>query len=254
MQLTPPEKLEKEMLRRWPTLDGYTVHMRELRSSWPEWCYLPMSVSLALVTHGADKHFAELYLEQIGVDTIYKLSAIIPWRLDKRIYIFDRTFSRQIQRPAPAVSEIISALIKLPSPCVYISDPPGLDKCKGVFCFLESQQDRPEMMELRLHYLFEDETLATVYAVLNPQRPLVIRASDDQDKSRAQSCKDVALAHINMLMYLCGDNPDIVRVDKPRTIERSGLKLAVRPDIYRVGFETGMMLRKKAAKELGRAL
>ena len=249
VQLTPPEELEKEMLRRWPTLDGYTAHMRQLNLAWPRWCYLPMSVSLALATHGLDKHFAELYLKEIGTDIIYKLSAIIPWRIEKRIYMFDKTFARHIQRPVLNVSEVVSALKKIPSPCVYISEPPGLDNCQGVFCFLDSQRDRPETVELRLHYLFADGTVIAVYTVLDPDHILRFRAEDEQDKVKAQLCKDNAYSHLCMLMYLCEENTDIVRfTSRLRTIKRGGLALAVHPDVYHVGYETGIALRKKAAQ------
>lgn len=251
VQLTPPERLEKEMLHRWPTLDGYTAHMRELKESWPEWCYVPMSVSLALATYGADEAFAKLYLEQIGTDNIYKLSAIIPWRIEKRIYIFDRTFSRQIQRPHLDADKLISALPNIPAPCVYISEPPGLDECQGVFCFLESQKDRPDTMEVRLHYLFEDDTIVALYAVLNPGRPVIFKGSDEQNKSKVWLCKESAITHMTMLLYLCDDNPDIVRYNpRNRTIDKGGLKVAAYPDIYRVGFEIGGALRKKATEEL----
>lgn len=69
-EITAPEQLEKAMLAAYPDLDERIEHMLPLKDElhWPDWCYLPMSASYAIVTGGADVPIAERFMANRGLN------------------------------------------------------------------------------------------------------------------------------------------------------------------------------------------
>ena len=162
MKLSAPERLEKKILKLYPTLDEYTAFMLEAKEKvgWPDWCYLPMSASFALVTNGAEPPFAQMYMQNAGYGEMLALSAIIPWRLHKPVYRFDKSVLID-SNELPALSG--SLLHRMPYPGIYLEDSFGIDGCCGVFIFLEWDAKDPEITELRAHYLFADGKIIPIY-------------------------------------------------------------------------------------------
>lgn len=261
--LTPPERLERDMLQAFPDLDALTADMLTLKGQvgWPDWCYLPMSAAFAIVTGGADKAIAQRYIAATGMDTFRRLATVIPWRLAKVVYRFDPALTDELTRddgnPLDAPVELLT---RLPYPCVYIEHPPGLDNCDGVFAFLEWDERYPDAVELRLHYLFGDGALICIHhhyadnktklyqdmALNNARLARVIgdAIAEDGGDARYEACARASFAHINMLLYLCSEEPDVIRdAPQPRQRGRGAVKSAAWPDVVRVGGYIGSVIR-----------
>lgn len=250
--LTPPEILEREIIKTHPDLDEFIAELIKLKDElqWPDWCYLPMSVSYAIITNGAEEAFAKRYMANLGVSHLHKMSAIIPWRLNKAIYDFDEGLIKNILNQ-DCDNVLAAAVQKMPYPCVYISNPPEIENCAGVFFFLDWERQYPEMMELRGHYLFNDGSMIGVaHAWKNDKEKLSFEPNTNYDKpqngdllskveinrKRYKQCQTMFPKHTNLLLYLCSENTDIVRSGiEPKKRGKGKIKTAAHPDVFIVG-------------------
>ena len=243
-KLTPPEIIEAEMLKSFPDLDNFTAHMLNAKEEnpWPDWCYLPMAASYAIVTKGADEKFAQRYMVNLGYGSFLKLSAIIPWRKSKRIYTFDEGLMERIQdEPTDITAENLHAI---PCPCVYIERPaPYIDDCEGVFFFLEWDYRYPEATEIRAHYLFSDGMVKSIYDQLTPNHTKLaidimrnnartaknvdVGEGTPLDMKRFKSCRDAFPKYTQLLGYLCSGKAHIEHMgEEPRQRRRGQLMVA----------------------------
>lgn len=263
--LTPPERLEKYLLRTYPALDANIESMLTAKDEmhWPNWCYLPMGASYAIVSNGAEDGIAQRYIANRGLNDLEAMSAIIPWRLHKVIYRFDPDLTAELTAQDTLPGDIPAALLQhMPYPCVYIANPPGVDGCDGVFAFLEWDHRYPQAMELRMHYQFFDDrivqlfyqyaddhdALASQFAANNAStaRKLANEAgvTDEVTINRWQQCVDQLPKHLSLLVYLCSDEPDISRQsDVPRRRGRGVVKTPNWPDKIDVGHYIGSVIR-----------
>lgn len=272
VKLTPPERLEKRLLLSYPDLDSLTERMLGAKNEmgWPDWCYLPMGASYAIVTQGAEVGIAQRLMAASGIGDLEALSAVIPWRLHKVIFRFDPEFADEITRQDTVPGDIPAALLQhMPYPCVYIQDPPGVDQCEGVFVFLEWDHRYPDAMELRMHYLFSDQRIVQLfYQFTDDQETLAARFAanneetfrkfakdlplqDEKELARWRQCVENMPRHLSMLVYLCSDEPDFSRTaDVPRRRGRGAVKTAGYPDRVEVGSYIGGVIRmgRKAAE------
>ena len=230
-QLTAPEVLDRELSKSYP-LTEYTAMMLNEKETvgWPDWCYLPMSVSFALITHGdPDEHKASRFIQMMGISNLLKMSAILPWRVDKAIYEF--TSLDNIQ------DEFTRLKCVLPYPCVYITNPPGVDDCDGVFFFWEWDSKYPGYANIRGHYLFADGTMKAVDKWF-PKSP--VRESEgisDElrlDVLRYNQCKSGFDFHLKMLAYICRWDASIERIGVESKRRGDVLAIASRPNRFRV--------------------
>ena len=267
--ITAPERLEKKMLQSYPNLDELTERMLELKGEmhWPDWCYLPMAASYAIVTGGAEDGIAQRYLANRGVGDLEALSALIPWRLHKVIFRFDPDLTAELTAQDTLPGDIPAALLQhMPYPCVYIADPPGVDDCDGVFAFLEWDYRYPQAMELRMHYHFCDdsivqlfhqftddrETLDNQFAANNAAtaRKIAHEAGvfDENTINRWRQCVEALPRHLSLLVYLCSDEPDTSRQsDVPRRRGRGAVKTPNWADRVDVGYYIGSVIRMNRA-------
>lgn len=236
--ITPPERLERRLLRDYPDLTAQTERMLDAKPDlhWPDWCYLPIAASYAIVTEGADDGIAQRYMASQGLDDLEAMSAIIPWRLHKVIYRFDPDLAAELTARETLPGDIPAALLEhMPYPCVYIASPPGVDGCDGVFAFLEWDQRYPEAMELRMHYQFADDTIVQLYYQFASDRAALAErfaanngetlrkiaadagVTDEATLTRWRQCVESMPRHLSLLVYLCSDEPDLTRAaDVPR--------------------------------------
>ena len=155
----------------------------------------------------------------------------------------------------------------MPYPCVYIEEPYGVDDCDGVFCFLEWDQRYPGATELRLHYLMRDGSIVALFPQWANDRELLfakmeadnekllrkIRGLPDfhaSEKAYTQ-CVEHMNDHINMLLYLCSDDPDVTnRNPVPRKKGSGVVQTAAYPDRMDVGHYIGSVLRRNRDENL----
>lgn len=266
---TAPDRLEHEMLAKYPDLDERIS--RSLNADgprWPSWCYLPMGDSYSIVTGAAEERVA-MYLMTAAerMADLRKLAAIIPWRVAKPIYRFDPDLAAELMDSADDSRIPAEVLIRLPYPCVFIEHPPGVDDCEGVFAFLEADERYPEALELRMHYLFIDNKIhvavvqydltgrdssifAAKMAVENAKsmRKLGGRTLEDdyttEVEQRVSQIDKYKCGHINMILYLCADDPDLHR-SAPIPRQRGPRKdVAAYSDVIDVGTEQGAIIRR----------
>jgi hypothetical protein len=263
-ETTPPEQLEKTVLRAYPDLDSSVSRMLGLKDEmhWPDWCYLPMAGSYAIVTGGADIEIARRYMAHSGKDMYMAMSAVIPWRLYKAIYQFDDDLTRELLNSSGSPMDAPAELIQhMPYPCVFIMHPPGIDDCAGVFCFLEWDYRYPDATELRMHYLFDDGMVVPLFHQWTDKRALLFEKmnADNQklariltdlpdtpsrETDRFMQCVENTFDHIQLLLYLCSEEPDISRRSPvPRRRGRSSVHTASYPDKIDVGAYIGSVIR-----------
>lgn len=263
-EITPPERLEKKLLASYPTLNADVENMLRLKDEvkWPDWCYLPGSASYAIVSGGADIRIAQRIVAN-NLDTYEAMCAILPWRLHKVIYRFDPDLVKELTEQDTLPQDIpAELLLHMPYPCVYIANPPGLDDCDGVFCYLEWDYRYPDAIELRMHYHFADDKIVFLfYQYTNNRAALVSQFAKNVQKTarelagnidlpdidlyRWDQCIQQASKHMSMLVYLCSDEPDISRKsDVPRPRGRGAVKTPNWADKVDVGHYIGNTIRK----------
>lgn len=124
--------------RRYPDCWARLDDMRRMRGAagvgeWPDWCFLPMAASYAVVAR--DGRVASDRIADVG-----RLAALAAWRLTQGVYRFDPVV-REALCATPVPSDIgHDLLLRLPEWCVYL-ETPGMTWMKqplqGVFVHLE---------------------------------------------------------------------------------------------------------------------
>lgn len=262
--ISAPERLEKNLLKIFPTLDEDEQNMLLVKDEapWPDWCYLPMAASTAIATRGAEEEFVSRYILNTGIDLLWKISAILPWRLNKVIYRFDNDLASELTENSVDVENVpVDILFRLPFPCVYIEKPIGANHCTGLFCFLEYDYRYPDVVELRMHYLFDDESMICIFHQWTNDREnlfneMSLNAAKMEEKVRGSRLdykgsekfieySELSKKHLNLLLYLCSDEPDITRNNPiPRQRSRGKTVFAAYADKIEVGSYIGSVIRK----------
>lgn len=258
---------------RYPNAWHMLGQMREAKGKdlpdWPDWCYLPLAASFAVLSrHGI------VQVEEVG-----PLGALAAWRMTKGIYRFDPTVLTELWQ-TPIVGAIPwEVLLRLPEWCVYVD----LDReehadlmrggelwdwsLHGYFAHLECDANT-HRKELRLVLDVKDGLLLPLVihlgSTLGEGIEQAIRESMRQTQIVFSRCplavEDVpALAAklrkhveplISVLLYLCSDEPDIQGPGRPANPEprrtKRGERLfatdAVRT--WNVAYRIGASLRR----------
>lgn len=261
---TVPDRIEKELLAKYPNLDRDVqkfLNSAPSDLSWPDWCYLPMTASYTIVTNGADEIFAKRAITNYLMDDLQYMSAIIPWRVGKPVYRFDADFEEELMNCGSEKEKFpVELLFRMPYPGLFIEKPYGMkDVCEGLFFFLEYDLRYPNVVELRMHYVFKDGTISGMYFQYDRNNADITLYSE---KRKAEALKDLAICgfprmrvkmanidimmdnymrHLNYLLYLCSEEPDITRrTPMPRTKSKG---VAAYSDKIEVGNQTGAVLR-----------
>lgn len=263
--VTAPEKLEKEMLQKYPNFEQQLLQFLPLKDelNWPDWCYMPMAASYAIVTNGADVPIAMQYMSNVGMEDFRKLAAIVSWRLHKIIYRFDPDLAEELMHQTSSSDVPVSIVHHMPYPCFFIEGDLGIEDCEGFFAFLEWDERYPDATELRMHYLFKDGSLESIYFHWDDDlQGLFSKQAEDQARvmsklhslpkvrtTHMQEIVDNAKFHMNLVLYLCSDEPEVKEtVPTPR---RRGeyVPAASYPDIWEVGNYIGIVIRKQRASQ-----
>ena len=273
---TAPELLERRLLDQYPDLTEQTARMLgvKLEEAWPDWCYLPMGAAFSIASQGAERSIALRFAlnDTDFAETYRALAAIIPWRLYKCVYRFDSDLAAELMELSVEPDNVpTEVLLHMPYPCVFIADPPGIDGCIGVFFFWDWDGRHPDSMELRQHYLFSDGTVEAAFIVIGSKADNIFAqeyaedvelqeavSSTGQDaflrglrRARATDrhiqIQQNSMKHLNLLLYLCSDEPDITEKGSEPVRKGKTVQVAAYTHPYEVGNYVGSVIRKARA-------
>lgn len=271
-QDTRPGRLVADILRRYPDAVALADQLRNdpdlKKPKWPDWCYLPLAASYAIISRGSDRLLTPAEAMDVG-----RLGAAISWRMGKGIYRFDPTLLAELLETPVSGDLPCDVLYRLPEWCVYVETPgaSGLSgPLHGFFAYLEWDATDGRS-ELRLVLDEEAELIPTpihlgAWPLIEGLRRmqdeaalygcLVGRPKELLDESELASTADWYSGLISLLLYLCSDQPEIhgagVYPSHPRPImTRRGPRLfaADKPVVWDVGVRLGAALRKAREKQ-----
>jgi hypothetical protein len=132
----------------WKQLDSFRQGRGKDLPHWPDWCYLPLAASYAVIS--ADEGGERISLLRSG--DVGRIGALAAWRPTQGIYRFDETLYQALV-DTPITGDLpVEVLMCLPEWCVYI-ETPGLliddDPLAGFFAHLEWDANT-QRQELRL--------------------------------------------------------------------------------------------------------
>ena len=161
--MTRPDQLlkgvEQTYSRMWDAVSSF-LDSRDEMGDWPEWCFLPMAGSYAIVSGGGSNRITSTpdMLE------MQLMAAVIPWRMTKGLYRFDPTLLNELWQ-TPVDKELpIEVLFRLPEWCIYV-DAQGQElfgaAMHGFFAYLEYDVNA-RRVEFRLFLDFVDMPLPDI--------------------------------------------------------------------------------------------
>jgi len=129
----------------WKRVDEFRASRKDL-GDWPDWCFLPLAGTYAIVSKGKTLQSPSL-VQHVGI-----LGALAAWRVTQGIYRFDPTTFDALWATPVSGDIPTEVLFHLPEWCVYIPTPDKIwqgSTLNGFFAHLEHDvKDR--RTELRL--------------------------------------------------------------------------------------------------------
>ncbi|MBT13323.1 MAG: hypothetical protein CMI02_14955 [Oceanospirillaceae bacterium] len=252
----------------WKQADQFRAERAEL-GDWPEWCYLPLAAAYAIVS--ADAGMKRLPPHLAG--DVGRLGALCTWRMTQGIYRFDPALYPALT-DTPLTGDLpCEALHRLPEWCVYV-ETPGLEwlgkPLHGAFAHLEwdVNHGREELRllldgEAGLHpvplHLGAWPLAEAVDRMLDTAAVWATAEGLPVKRGGADQLETAVLPILNLLLYLCSDDPDITRRGRPDTpgnpvpkrTRRQGWKLfpADGPREWDAGVRLGSALRRAYQRE-----
>ena len=261
-----PERLLQEYMELYPNAEARVPGLLAKNGkglSWPDWCYLPVSASYAIIHEiVGDK------LKQLSLD-VGNLASLLAWRPTKGIYRFDETLLKSLVKTKFNKEVPTEVFFNLPEWCCYV-DLQGVHitslKEKGFFVSLEYDVKTHEP-ELRITRVTAKETLFTIPLHLGTNTTIMemFQATLSFTKERMQqdnaviSALDNLTAHeedliedfspfLSIIMYLCTADRDITysttKIRKPSKNPKKQKRQL--PRIHRVGATIGGAMRRAA--------
>jgi hypothetical protein len=241
--------------------------------AWPTEVYLPLEQAARAVIAAcratgrvSPKHPSEL------VQPAAELAGLAAWRVTRGIYRFDPDLYAALLASPPSGALPTELLRHLPAWCVYL-ETPGLDTrlasgattpVHGVFAWLDHRADQDRdllMLGLATDHLPERLTIAPLPLVGSLDNALEQvrsdwRAAIEQGNAEGYSQRGYADAGrdlfpkiLSLLLYLCSDQADYPRSERPRAKRtKQGWRLfpAKAPMTWEVGLRIGAALRRHA--------
>lgn len=262
MQETPrPKQVLKGISRKWPNwwqqVKIFRAEKAKSSLTWPDWCYLPISASVAIATQGAEiKTQEDMIALGLSPSTI---AAAAAWRVTQGVYRFDPDLYNSLVNQPMDDNLPCEALHRLPEWCVYIETIPentDKDHVVGFWAHLE-YDDSPAHEELRLVLFWNTGDLLPVsiyigdWTLEEGLRRYIEEAIKQAAKYGIQIPGSVynvqdAAALVQLVLYLCADNADMPQVRHPSgRVRMSGQVDVPRQERYwTVGERIGAAIRK----------
>lgn len=273
---TRARTLLKNYSRKFPTAWKSVDHQRAERGktipAWPEWCFLPVAGSCAVINEIHDDVVTIVLEGSI-------LAALAAWRVSQGVYQIDSSVYQELI-DTPLTGDIpCDVLYRLPQWCVYLETPTiqfdGFP-LHGVFAHLEYNPHHPNRPELRLvlDHDHPDQRLkiASIFLgawslrqafdrSLMPLNAEMGNAYADGGQSMRKSMADLFMPIMepisSLLLYLCslsaeyGDGSSKPSNPQPKKT-KDGLRLFPPnvPTKWLVGLRIGAALRGALAAEI----
>lgn len=250
----------------WREFDFFRADRSGL-PSWPDWCFLPLAASYAVISGGGSNRVP---FHRIG--DVARLGAIAAWRVTQGIYRYDKTLFESIVS-TPVEGDLSCELLQyLPEWCVYIETPELQymgTALHGFFAHLEFDSNT-NGTELRL-LLDIDEGLCAIPIHLGPWS-----LAEALARMAEQSAKNLAGAHpgvepllldsvassrpfveplVSLLLYLCSQNSEIggdsrrpINPNPKKTKNGPRLFSPDRHTVWDVGVRLGTAIRRAQSK------
>ncbi len=251
----------------WKQLDQFRAGRgRDGLPDWPEWCFVPLAASYAVVSGGGDYR---LDLDLIG--DVGRLAALAAWRVTQGGYRFDPAIYNAVIK-TPITGDLPREILyRMPEWCVYIETPDAEiygGRMYGFFAHMEWDANTGRE-ELRL-LVDSEESLMPVPIHMGDWslREAVDRAMDSKIQAAANPSIDkmfgslptVGVAKqataeieplVSLLIYLCTANAELgagehrPQKPKPKRTKR-GWRLFPpdKPNTWDVGVRLGAALRR----------
>lgn len=227
---------------------------------WPEWCFLPLAASYAIVSGGGNNRVSLDRARDVG-----RLGALAAWRVTQGIYRFDPAVYAEIVKTPVDGDVPHDVLFRLPEWCVYVETPDMLladGVVHGFFAHLECDagSGRPELRLL----IDADAGLLPVPVHLGPwslaeSLNRMVNAASAQAVALGMGAAPPGLLTtiqsrieplVSLLLFLCAQNAEIGagarRPENPQPKHtKRGWRLfpADRPTTWDVGVRLGAALR-----------
>lgn len=236
---------------------------------WPEWCYLPLAAAYAIVS--ADAGVQSLPPHLAG--DVGRIGALCAWRMTQGIYRFDPALYPALT-DTPLTGDLPAQVLhRLPEWCVYIETPDMQwrgQPLHGAFAHLEYDVNvRREELRLVLDgeagldpiplHLGPWPLAEAVERMLDTASAWGATVGISVDRGVSEQLEAVVPPIINLLLYLCSDQPDLTRRGKPGTpanprpkkTRRKGWRLfpASGPLEWDAGVRLGAALRRAYQRE-----
>ena len=259
-----PVAILREYGRRYPDawrqVDRFRLQRGAEVPAWPEWCYVPIAATLAIVDAGRPGADRLAVAHDAAV-----LAALAAWRIGQGIYRWDPTLASAVVATPIDGALPTDLLFRLPEWGVYHAIPPGLlavagTPVVGVFAHLE--WDAPTGgAELRFAFdggadqLFAVPILLTAPTLREALDALVTSAAT-RASGPVRHPGDAALpllsAALALTLYLCAEDADMAGPGQPGNPEpvatSRGPRIFPRERVrtWDVGWRVGAALRHGA--------
>lgn len=232
---TMPLLLIEEYTQKFPSCWDQIEDFRSVKGTelpdWPDFCYIPIAGTLAVVTEGMNLGEYQINQEKVLQNHIpikaATLAALAPWRRHKEIYSFSKELEELLLEQADEQIKLpVQTLHLLPFPCVYIElkTIPDLD---GFFVHFEYDMNvqREEFRFLlidktgvpypwMLHIDGEWTLDESLERVMQESQKNILSLKDIEqfrkEKEFIQSIgKELLAGLLQLVLYLCCQNAEI---------------------------------------------
>lgn len=249
----------------WQDIDLLRSQKGKTQPNWPDWCFLPSVYWRALVEKKAKKLrnpnvISDDYIADCELDLCF-----IAWRYTQSIYrfnpeIYDALISTPLINMLPC-----DAFLRLPEWCVYIELNqqiewnPRVEKIVGFFCTVDyiPEQNLPVLQFIMavpggsmMHYSLHLGPWSIEEAILRTYSEIAYLYDDNENHAKETAKKVMPL--LSLVLYLCSNEPDIIRKDPESLVVRSKKSLLQKrfeftppeyPQVWNVGEEIANSLQ-----------
>lgn len=264
--------------RAYPGAWAQANHFRALRGrdglpEWPEWCYLPLHATYAIVSGGGNNRVPMTQTHHVGI-----VGAMIAWRIGQQIIRYDPALYHPMIE-TPITGDLPTSLLyRLPAWCIYVETPDlswGAHPLHGYWAHLDWDQSGPPELRLLLDTARSpDEALDPIHGLVPMPILLGTGTVADAVERLFRSAERQMLAHgqplamgaasaetsagvatmlaplLSLTLYLCSEAPDWGGAPPsnptPKRTRRDGLRLfpADKPTTWDIGVRLGAALRQ----------
>lgn len=257
----------------WKQVDSMRADRGRALPWWPEWCFMPLSGTYAIVSHKAEKE--GIISDMNGpvptklIDDVGVLGALAAWRVTQGVYRFDQDVYDSVIN-TPTTGDIPhDVFFELPEWCIYIETPGMMfDNLPlyGYFAHLEYDagngrkelrlvldvdvNDKPYLVPRPLHLGEWSLEESINKAMEESQRNAGVKIPADVLSEYIANESEHLRSLISLLLYICSANGEIgsgdKRPTKPRSVKtKKGSRLFPpdKPRTWDVGVRTGAAIR-----------